>query len=71
MLHLDLLRRPVAPAITWPILTGALIPDMALFIFYVRAAGGDRLPLEYLVLVASGVFGGVEGLVSRVENAFG
>lgn len=41
ILNLALLRRPVAPAMTWPILIGALIPDAALFIFYgwARAQG--------------------------------
>lgn len=34
ILNLALLRRPVAPAMTWPILIGALIPDAALFVFY-------------------------------------
>ncbi|MGF1517503.1 MAG: hypothetical protein ACFCVB_06830 [Nodosilinea sp.] len=41
ILNLALLRRPVAPAMTWPILIGALLPDAALFIFYgwARAQG--------------------------------
>ncbi|PZV02255.1 MAG: hypothetical protein DCF32_15245 [Leptolyngbya sp.] len=34
ILNLALLRRPVAPVMTWPILIGALIPDAALFLFY-------------------------------------
>ncbi|MBD1916285.1 MULTISPECIES: hypothetical protein [Cyanophyceae] len=34
ILNLALLRRPVTPAMTWPILIGALIPDAAMFVFY-------------------------------------
>lgn len=34
ILNLAVLRRPVAPAMTWPILIGALVPDAALFVFY-------------------------------------
>ncbi|WOD41319.1 hypothetical protein [Nodosilinea sp. E11] len=34
ILNLALLRRPLAPTMTWPILIGALIPDAALFVFY-------------------------------------
>ena len=34
ILNLALLRRPVAPVMTWPILLGALIPDAAMFVFY-------------------------------------
>jgi hypothetical protein len=39
ILNLALLRRPVAPAMTWPILIGALLPDAALFVFYSWAKG--------------------------------
>lgn len=34
ILNLALLRRSVAPTMTWPILVGGLIPDAALFVFY-------------------------------------
>lgn len=34
ILNLAVLRRPVPPAMTWPILLGALLPDAAIFIFY-------------------------------------
>lgn len=34
ILNLALLRRPLAPAMTWPILIGAVIPDAAMFVFY-------------------------------------
>ncbi len=34
ILNLAVLRRPWPPAMTWPILIGALIPDAALFVFY-------------------------------------
>ncbi|MGB3201363.1 MAG: hypothetical protein WBA99_10695 [Nodosilinea sp.] len=37
ILNLALLRRPVEPVMTWPILIGALIPDGAIFIFYAWA----------------------------------
>ncbi|MGG6241779.1 hypothetical protein ACQ4N7_24400 [Nodosilinea sp. AN01ver1] len=37
ILNLAVLRRPVSPAMTWPILIGALIPDAALFVFYAWA----------------------------------
>ncbi|WP_017297758.1 hypothetical protein [Nodosilinea nodulosa] len=34
IINLALLRRPVAPLMTWPILIGAFIPDAAMFVFY-------------------------------------
>ncbi len=34
ILNLAVLRRPIAPTMTWPILIGALIPDAAMFVFY-------------------------------------
>ena len=34
ILNWAVLRRPLPPTMTWPILLGALIPDLALFIFY-------------------------------------
>jgi hypothetical protein len=37
ILNLAVLRRPVAPVMTWPILIGGLIPDAALFVFYAWA----------------------------------
>lgn len=37
ILNLALLRRPVTPVMTWPILIGAIIPDAALFVFYAWA----------------------------------
>lgn len=45
ILNLAALRRPVSPAMTWPILAGALIPDAALFVFY-GWARGQRLPAQ-------------------------
>ncbi|MFQ4139971.1 hypothetical protein PGN35_027020 [Nodosilinea sp. PGN35] len=45
ILNLAALRRPVPPAMTWPILVGALIPDAALFVFY-GWARGQRLPSQ-------------------------
>jgi hypothetical protein len=43
IINLALLRRPESPAMTWPILIGALIPDAALFVFY-GWARWQRLP---------------------------
>ncbi|MEA5447669.1 hypothetical protein VB780_03745 [Leptolyngbya sp. CCNP1308] len=45
ILNLAVLRRPVAPAMTWPILIGGLIPDAALFVFY-GWARGQGLPAQ-------------------------
>ncbi|MBE9135750.1 hypothetical protein IQ254_00770 [Nodosilinea sp. LEGE 07088] len=43
VINLALLRRPVSPLMTWPILLGALIPDAAMFVFY-GWARWQRLP---------------------------
>ncbi|MGF1570750.1 MAG: hypothetical protein ACFCVD_22195 [Nodosilinea sp.] len=44
VLNLAILRRPGPLSFTWPILLGALAPDVALFVFYGWARWGQHLP---------------------------
>ena len=61
ILNLALLRRPVTPVMTWPILIGAIIPDAALFVFYAYYsqpwqdifAVGNSMPLGLLAIALS------------------
>jgi hypothetical protein len=44
ILNLAILRRPAQPQVTWPVLLGALLPDIAMFVFYGWAKLVARLP---------------------------